>query len=75
MSNPVPLELQSKIQSWRLRASEGSLTLEDMKEAVRYLRAGRVAAASAASAGSKKRSAAIAAIPSASSMLDDLDAL
>ena len=47
MSSPVPLELQAKIADWRLRAADGTLTLEEMKEGVRYLRAGRVSAANA----------------------------
>jgi hypothetical protein len=57
MSIPVPLELQSKIAGWRLRAAEGTLTLEEMKEAVVYLRAGRLSAAGAAAA-TKRASAA-----------------
>lgn len=57
MSNPIPLELQSKIASWRLRAAEGTLTLEEMKEAIVHLRAGRLSAATAA-ATAKRSSAA-----------------
>ena len=75
MSNPVPLELQAKISSWRLRAAEGTLTLDEMKEAIKYLRAGRLNAAVAASASATKRKAAIAAIPTADEMLNDLDSL
>jgi len=74
MSNPIPLELQSKIASWRLRAAEGTLTLEEMKEGVIFLRAGRLGAASAAAAAKRvpaKRSAA----PSQDAMLDELDDL
>jgi hypothetical protein len=74
MSNPIPLELQSKIASWRLRAAEGTLTLEEMKEGVVFLRAGRLGAASAAAAAKRvpgKRSAA----PSQDAMLDELDDL
>ena len=73
MSNPVPLELQSKIASWRLRAAEGTLTLEEMKEAVAFLRQGRVAAANASAASKRKK--AIAEIPHASDMLDELNNL
>jgi len=74
MSNPIPLELQSKIASWRLRAAEGTLTLEEMKEGVIFLRAGRLGAASAAAAAKRvpsKKSAA----PSQDAMLDELDDL
>ena len=73
MSSPVPLELQAKIASWRLRAAEGTLTLDEMREAVRYLRAGRVAAANASAVS--KRKTAIAVIPSAADMLADLEEL
>lgn len=38
------LELQSKISEWRQKAREGILTPEEMKQAVVYLRANRVAA-------------------------------
>jgi len=71
MSNPIPLELQSKIASWRLRATEGTLTLEEMREGIVFLRAGRLGAASAAAAAKRvptKRSAP----PSQDSMLDEL---
>jgi hypothetical protein len=73
MADPVPYELQSKIAAWRLKAAEKTLTLEEMKEAVIYLRAGRVNAASSAAATKRKK--AIAAIPSADDMLSDLEGL
>ena len=73
MSSPVPLELQAKIASWRLRAAEGTLTLDEMKEAILYLRAGRVQAANASASAKRKKS--IAAIPSASDMLSELEGL
>ena len=53
MSNPIPLELQSKIAAWRLKAAEGTLTLDEMKEAIVHLRAGRLSAAVAASSAKK----------------------
>lgn len=74
MSNPIPLELQSKIASWRLRAAEGTLTLEEMKEGVIFLRAGRLGAASAAAAAKRAPSKKSAA-PSQDAMLDELDDL
>lgn len=70
MSSPIPLELQAKITSWRLRAAEGTLTLDEMKEAIRHLRAGRVSAVAASAAA--KRHKAVVAIPSADDMLSDL---
>lgn len=73
MADPVPLELQSKIANWRLRAAEKTLTLEEMKEAIIYLRAGRVNAASSVAATKRKK--AIAAVPSADDMLSDLEGL
>lgn len=71
MSSPVSPELSSKIASWRMRAAEGTLTLEEMKEAVRALRAGRVNSAAASAATKRKK--AIAEIPHASDMLDELE--
>tara|TARA_R110000868_G_scaffold544_2_gene4017 strand:+ start:208 stop:423 length:216 start_codon:yes stop_codon:yes gene_type:complete len=71
MTSPVSPELQSKIASWRKRAAVGELSLEEMREAISWLRQGRVAAASAAPARSRKRSEA----PAAADMLDELGAL
>lgn len=75
MTNPVPLELQMKIAQWRQKAQipagePGSLTREEMKEAIVALRAGRVAAANASATAKRKR--AIAEIPAAADMLNDL---
>ena len=72
MSSPVPLDLQAKISSWRLRAAEGTLSLEEMKEAIVLLRGGRVSAASASATGRKKKSATA---PAAEDMLADLEGL
>jgi len=71
MNSPVPFELQSKIASWRLRAAEGTLTLDEMREAVTYLRAGRVSAASAAQAA-KRSASKRSAPPPADDMLGEL---
>jgi len=73
MSNPVNLELQQKISIWRQRAATGDLTLDEMREAIKFLRAGRVNAA--ASAATTKRKAAQAAIPSAADLLSELEGL
>ena len=71
-TSPVPLELQSKIASWRLKAAEGTLTIEEMKEGIIYLRAGRVTAATAAKSSSRKKKSVA---PPAEDMLADLDGL
>jgi len=73
MNSPIPLDLQAKIADWRLRAVEGTLTLEEMKEAVVYLRAGRISAASQTATARAKKAKAI--IPSADEMLGDLEGL
>lgn len=70
MTSPIPLELQAKIASWRLKAAEGTLSIEEMKEGIVYLRAGRLTAATAAKS-SKKKSVA----PPADDMLADLEGL
>ena len=74
MSSPIPLELQTKIASWRLRAAEGTLTLDEMKEAILHLRAGRVSASVAASA-TKRTAAKKAKAPEQADMLDELGEL
>ena len=71
MSSPVSLELQQKIAAWRLRATEGTLTLEDMREAIIALRAGRVAAANASATAKRKK--AIVEIPHALDMLNEIE--
>lgn len=68
-------ELQTKIAGWRLRAAEGTLTLEEMKEAIVHLRAGRLGAAQAAQKARATTKRAIAEIPSADDMLSDLEGL
>jgi ribosomal protein L12E/L44/L45/RPP1/RPP2 len=72
MSNPVGPELQAKIASWRAKSAVGELTIEEMKDAIIHLRAGRTAAASASSASATKRKKAVAAIPKAEDMLGEL---
>ena len=63
-------ELLSKIALWRAKAADGTLSLDDMKEAVREMRAGRMAAQSASDASRRKK--AKAEIPSADDMLNEL---
>jgi hypothetical protein len=71
MTGPIPLELQSKIASWRLRAADGTLTLDEMREAVTFLRAGRVSAATAAQAA-KRTAAKRSTPPPADDMLAEI---
>ena len=75
MTNPVPLELQAKIASWRERAAAGTLTIEEMKEAIIHLRAGRLGAAQTVQRAAATRKKAIAVIPSQDDMLAELDGL
>lgn len=66
-------ELQSKVAVWRQRAVEGTLTREEMREAIALLRQGRVGAAIASETSRKK--SAKAAIPTATDLLAELDGL
>lgn len=75
MSNPIPLELQAKIASWRLRAAEGTLTLDEMKEAITHLRAGRLSAASAAATAKRTTSTKRTVIANSDDLLNELDAM
>lgn len=68
--SPITPELAQRIAIWRQRAAAGELSLNEMKEAVKFLRAGRLAAAEAAS--SVRRKKAIVAIPHAQDMLADM---
>ena len=66
-------ELQSKIAIWRMKAAEGTLTQDEMKEAILHLRAGRVNAATSSAAAKRKK--AIAAIPAAEDVLSAIENL
>lgn len=50
-------ETSEKVRVWRERAAAGTLTLDEMKEVITHLRAGRAAAATAPD-GSKKKTTA-----------------
>lgn len=63
-------ELQSKIALWRQKAVQGTLTQEEMREAILALRADRVGAAVASAAS--KRSKAKAEIPDADDLLAEM---
>lgn len=66
-------ELQSKFASWRAKAADGTLTEDEMREAIASLRVSRLAAASSAST-SKKR-AALREIPKAEDLLGEMEDL
>lgn len=72
MPQPTP-ELIQRVHEWKRKVADGSITLEEMKDAVVYLRGGRAfaqtAAAESASKGGKR---AKAPIRSADDMLAEL---
>jgi hypothetical protein len=63
-------DLNTKIAIWRQKAVEGTLTREEMKEAILALRGSRVSAA-AASEGARRK-AAKTEVPSADDLLREL---
>ena len=69
MTNPQ-LDLQMKVEEWRRKAREGTLTLEETRDAIKVLRAGRSLIA-AATGGSKTNRAAKAAKPSGDDLLSE----
>lgn len=70
------LDLQLKVAEWRAKARAGTLSLEETREAIKYLRAGRALVAPA-TGGSKtnKTAAAKAAKPSGDDLLSELEGL
>lgn len=66
-------ELNAKIALWRSKAAAGTLTEEEMIEAMKVMRAGRVGAAIASDASRRKR--AVAEVPDADDMLKELGGL
>jgi len=69
----VTPELSAKITYWRHSLAEGTITQEEMKEAIRALREGRLAAGQATSAAKRKK--AIIAIPHADDLLGEIDSI
>lgn len=49
-------ELLNKLSTWRARAADGSLTIEEMREAIKILRANRMSTAEAAAKSTKSGS-------------------
>lgn len=70
MASPISPELQSKLSIWRQKASEGTLSMEELREAVAFLRSDRKAAASTSTA--KKNAKAKVAIPDADTLMKEL---
>ena len=69
----ISIETQSRIAEWRAKALNNTLTVEDMREALKVMRGERVGAA-AASEASRRKKAKIE-IPDAQSLLDELAGL
>lgn len=67
------LELQSKLAVWRQKAKDGTLTLEEQREAIAALRGDRKSAAH--SSEQSKRTKAKAAVPDAKALLASLGGL
>lgn len=63
-------EVNSKIAIWRAKAAAGTLTLDEMREAIVVLRGSRVGAAHASATARQKK--AKAEIPSAEDMLSEI---
>lgn len=67
------LEVQALIGQLRMKCLDGTITQEELKEGVKLMRAGRMN--SSVSAETKRRTKAIAEIPKASDLLNELDNL
>lgn len=65
-------QLVSQIEMWRRKAIDGTLTAEEMREAVIALREGRKSASIASDAAKGKRKAASAPLPSGDDLLDEM---
>jgi len=63
-------EINQKVAEWRQKQADGTLTPEEMKEAIQLLRGGRMSAA-IASATSKSKKAPMV-VPSADDLLSEL---
>jgi len=71
-------ELLNQIAEWRRKSTDGTITLDEMREAIKVLRGNRIGAiASATSAKAKTSKSKASAIPakSADSLLSELDGL
>jgi len=70
VSSPISLEIQEKISVWRRKVADGTITEEEMKQAIVILRQGRLLAANSSAAAKRKK--AVAEIPHADDMLADM---
>lgn len=66
-------ELNSKIAGWRQKAVEGTLSIEEMKEAIQALRGGRVSAAISSEKSKAKKAPVV--VQSADDLLGELGEL
>lgn len=73
----TPAELTAKVDEWRQKAAAGTLTVEECREALAFLRQGRVAAsATSTKARTAKAAAAKKAGPiNSDDLLSELDGL
>lgn len=70
MATVIPPEVQNKISQWRQKAIAGTLSLEEMREAIIALRMGRRSAVVEAASKSRKGPS-----KSAEDLLSELDKL
>ena len=56
MASPISPELQSKLAIWRQKSLDGTLTLDECREAVILMKGGRTSAQEAAASSGKKAS-------------------
>jgi hypothetical protein len=64
------MDIQTKVQIWRQKCTNGTITLEEMREAISYLRADRKAASAAA-----VKTKATKAKPNSDDLLKELEGL
>ena len=69
-ASPVTFEMQARLAEWRKKSAEGTISLEEMREAIKLLRAGREAAFTASAAAKRKVAAKV--IPHADDLLDEI---
>lgn len=55
-TSPITPELQSQIAIWRAKSADGTITLDEMRQAIILMRGGRTGAQEAAAASGKKSS-------------------
>lgn len=63
-----------KLATYRRKAADGTITLEEMREAVKLMRQGRISASAAAAATPRAKKASSAPVDS-NSLLDELEGL